>query len=312
MPNLCPPITSIKSALSYKERIIASLPDKDKFTPLMTVYLTEEISPILIKEGFRNQVFTAAKLYPANATTNSSKGVSDLKKINPILEVMEKIDMPLLIHGEVVDKEIDVFDREAVFIERHLTSILQEFPKLRVVLEHITTENAIHFVEESKYRIAATITPHHLHINRNAMFDGGFRSDFYCLPVVKRECHRLALRKAATSGNPRFFLGTDSAPHTRHSKETSCGCAGIFNAPNAIESYTEVFEQESALSRLEGFASEYGSNFYQLPLNENHITLTKKKNIVPDYIEVKTESNGIERIIPFHAGEALNWQAEKI
>ncbi|KGG12817.1 Dihydroorotase [Prochlorococcus sp. MIT 0601] len=307
MPNLSPPITSIQDAINYKKRILKAIPEGSTFNPLMTVYLTEEASPELIKEGAERDVFFAAKLYPANATTNSNFGVADISKINVVLETMEEIGLPLLIHGEVTDPDVDIFDREAVFIERHLDPLLRQFPEMKVVLEHITTEDAVDYVRESKSKLAATITPHHLHINRNAMFEGGLRTDFYCLPVVKRERHRRSLRRAATSGNPRFFLGTDSAPHLRASKVSACGCAGIFNALNAIESYAEVFDQEGALDLLEGFASEFGAVFYGLPLNETFIELEKKSHVVPKQFTINACSRKDDFIVPFHAGESLNW-----
>tara|TARA_Y100001968_G_C19446644_1_gene765741 strand:- start:78 stop:1133 length:1056 start_codon:yes stop_codon:yes gene_type:complete len=307
MPNLNPPITSIEDAKNYRERISKAVSREFDFTPLMTAYLTEDLSPIVLEDGLKEDVFIAAKLYPANSTTNSSQGVRDLRAINSLLETMEKIEMPLLVHGEDMDPSIDVFDREAVFIERKLQPMLNRFPKLRVVLEHITTTQAVEFVETSGFDLAATITPHHLHLNRNAMFLGGFRSDFYCLPVVKREVHRRALRKAATSGKKCFFLGTDSAPHLRDSKESACACAGIFNAPYAIESYVQVFEEEGALDRLEGFCSEFGPSFYGLPLNKSSIKLIKKKNHVPNTICVNSEEIPGGSIVPFHAGEFLNW-----
>ena len=250
MPNLRPPVTTVAAARNYRDRIVAACADGVAFTPLMTAYLTDDIAAEEIERGFREGVFTAAKLYPANATTNSAAGVTDLARLADVLTTMESIGMPLLIHGEVTDGDVDVFDREAEFIERHLKPLRARYPDLRVVFEHITTEQAVDFVGSADRNLAATITPHHLHINRNAMFRGGLRSDFYCLPVAKREFHRLALRKAATSGDHRFFLGTDSAPHARAGKETSCGCAGIFNAPYALESYAEVFDQENALDQL--------------------------------------------------------------
>ncbi len=307
MPNLSPPITSIEAAINYKEKINSATPLGSSFEPLMTIYLTDDLSPNVLVNGYKQGVFFAAKLYPANSTTNSSEGVSDLRLIYPLFETMQQIGMPLLIHGEVTDPDVDIFDREAIFIERHLEPLLYNYPALRIVLEHITTENAVQFVENSSRNLAATITPHHLHINRNAMFLGGFKSDFYCLPIAKRERHRLALRKAATSGKPCFFLGTDSAPHLRAFKETSCGCAGIFNAPVALESYAEVFDQEGSLDKLESFASLNGPNFYQVPINPDFITLTKKPNQVPSFIEVGTCENKVEKIVPFHAGEILNW-----
>ena len=298
MPNLRPPVTSVDAAKAYRDRIQAACPEDLSFTPLMTAYLTDDIAPSELEVGFREGVFTAAKLYPANATTNSAAGVTDLLRIDSVLAAMARIGMPLLIHGEVTDSEIDIFDREAVFIERHLAPLRERQPELKVVLEHITTEQAVQFVASATSNLAATITPHHLHINRNAMFAGGLRSDFYCLPVAKRERHRLALRQAATSGDPRFFLGTDSAPYERASKESACGCAGIFNAPHALESYAEVFEQENAMDRLEGFASLHGPAFYNLPANGDSITLQRRDQLVPELV------NGL---VPFHAGEILSW-----
>ncbi|MEB3246921.1 MAG: dihydroorotase [Synechococcus sp.] len=299
MPNLRPPVTTVAAARHYRDRIVAACPDGVEFTPLMTAYLTDDIAAEEIERGFREGVFTAAKLYPANATTNSAAGVTDLARLADVLSTMESIGMPLLIHGEVTDGDVDVFDREAVFIERHLKPLRARYPELRVVFEHITTEQAVDFVGSADRNLAATITPHHLHINRNAMFRGGLRSDFYCLPVAKRECHRLALRQAATSGDHRFFLGTDSAPHARAGKETSCGCAGIFNAPHALESYAEVFDQENALDRLEAFASLNGPAFYNLPANTDRITLERQDQLVPELV------NGL---VPFHAGEILSWK----
>ena len=301
MPNLRPPVTTVDAAIAYRQRIEAALPDGMAFTPLMTAYLTDDISPDELERGHREGVFTAAKLYPANATTNSAAGVSDLACITAVLERMQAIDMPLLIHGEVTDPDIDIFDREAVFIERHLIPLRRQFPQLRVVFEHITTEQAAQFVADGDPLMAATITPHHLHINRNAMFQGGLRSDFYCLPVAKRERHRLALRQAATSGDPSFFLGTDSAPHPRAGKESSCGCAGIYNAPYALESYLAVFEAEGALQHFEAFASENGPRFYKLPLNEDTITLERTVQLVPAQLEG-------QGLVPFHASEVLDWR----
>ncbi len=307
MPNLDPPITTLSRAKGYKERIVQSIPKGVSFTPLMTAYLTDEMSSDVLEIGFKEGIFYGAKLYPVNVTTNSSYGVTDLNKIDNIFETMERIGMPLLIHGEVSDANVDVFDREAVFIERHLDPLLRRFPSLKVVLEHITTIDAIDFVENSKATLAATITPHHLHINRNAMFLGGLRSDFYCLPTAKRETHRIALRKAATSGKPCFFLGTDSAPHTRQFKESSCGCAGIFNAPFALESYLKVFEEEKALDRFEAFASKNGPNFYGLPINDEYITLVKKDIEVPQILDVGLEGDPSDFVKPFHSGEILEW-----
>jgi dihydroorotase len=310
MPNLRPPITTVAAASAYRERIRAALPDGSGFTPLMTAYLTDSIDPLEIERGYGEGVFTAAKLYPAGATTNSDAGVTAIARIEPVLAVMERIGMPLLVHGEVTDGDIDIFDREAVFIERVLEPLLQRHPGLKVVLEHITTSDAADFVRSGPATLAATITPHHLHINRNAMFAGGLRPDFYCLPVAKRELHRLALRAAATSGNPKFFLGTDSAPHGRGAKESACGCAGIFNAPFAIESYAAVFEQEQALEKLEAFASEFGPRFYGLPLNQGTITLERQPLEVPSALQLAPLEPGAGPVplVPFHAGETLPWR----
>jgi dihydroorotase len=305
MPNLRPPVTTTAAARDYRDRIKAALCSgggealADGFTPLMTAYLTETIDPADLELGYREGVLTAVKLYPAGATTNSDAGVRDLAAITPVLETLERIGMPLLIHGEVTDSAIDIFDREAVFIERVLAPLLQRHPGLKVVLEHITTSDAADFVRTGPANLAATITPHHLHINRNALFAGGLRPDLYCLPVAKRELHRIALRAAATSGNPRFFLGTDSAPHPREAKESACGCAGIYNAPHALESYAAVFEAENALDRFEAFASEHGPRFYGLPLNTGSVTLERRPTPVPERID---------DLVPFHAGETLGWQ----
>ena len=310
MPNLRPPITSIKEALSYRKRILQAIPSEHSFDPLMTAYLTEELSAIELEAGFSQKVFVAAKLYPANVTTNSSQGVRDIKSIDYLFETMERIGMPLLIHGEVTDKNIDIFDREKYFIDRELIPLLERFPELKIVLEHITTKQAVQFVDSSGHRLAATITPHHLHINRNAMFDGGFRSDFYCLPVAKRENHRQALRSAATSGKSCFFLGTDSAPHLRTDKESACGCAGIFNAPFALESYATVFEEEGCLDRLEAFASEFGPAFYGMPLNQTFVSLRRSPHIVPKRIDLINKRNSSDYLVPFHAGESLDWMIQ--
>lgn len=307
MPNLSPPITSVEAAITYKKNIVEAIPKGHSFTPLMTIYLKEDLSPEVLEIGHDEGVFFAAKLYPAHSTTNSSEGVSDLNAIHSLLKTMESIGLPLLIHGEVTDSNVDIFDREAIFIERCLKPLLSRYPSLKIVLEHITTEQAVDFVESCSSNLAATITPHHLHINRNAMFDGGLRSDFYCLPVAKREKHRLALRRAAISGKPCFFLGTDSAPHVRTLKESACGCAGIFNASVALESYAEVFDEEGALDRLEGFSSVYGPKFYGLPINTKLIKLIRKTHVIPDFLEVRKHGKSIEKIIPFHAGQTLNW-----
>jgi dihydroorotase len=314
MPNLSPPITTVQAARAYRQRIEDALTDGLVFTPLMTAYLTDDLDPDELERGFVEGVFAAAKLYPANATTNSAAGVSDLALIAPLLERMEAIDMPLLIHGEVTDPDVDVFDREAVFIERHLIPLRERHPGLRIVLEHITTEQAVDYVANGDQRLAATITPHHLHLNRNAMFVGGLKSDFYCLPVVKRECHRRALIKAATSGLPCFFLGTDSAPHPRSGKESACGCAGIFNAMHAMESYAAVFEQEGALDRLEAFASEFGPRFYGFPLNTDTIALVRQPQIVPQQLTLPQGGfeafDSEEAPFFFHAGESLAWSVD--
>jgi dihydroorotase len=261
MPNLSPPVTTVAAAEAYRARIIAALPAGSDFQPLMTCYLTDSADADEIVRGFESGVFTACKLYPAHATTNSAHGVTDVRNITAVLEAMQRIGMPLLVHGEVTDRDVDVFDREAVFIDRIFAPLLRDFPVLKSVFEHITTKEAADFVVASPATLAATITPQHLHINRNAMFDGGIRPHAYCLPVAKREVHRMALRAAATSGSPKFFLGTDSAPHTVGAKESACGCAGIFNAPFAIESYAAVFDEENALDQLEGFASLHGPRF---------------------------------------------------
>lgn len=303
MPNLTPPVTTVEMGKAYRDRILKAVDPKLGFTPLMVGYLTDAMNPDVIRQGKDEDVFTAFKLYPANATTNSSAGVTDIKNIYGVLEVMAEVGMPLLVHGEVTHSDVDIFDREARFIEDVLGKVIEDFPALRVVFEHITTLEAVDFVNAASDNVAATITPHHLEINRNAIFEGGIRPHNYCLPIAKREKHRLALRKAATSGSPKFFLGTDTAPHTIHAKESACGCAGIFNAPYAMESYTKTFEEENALDKLEGFASEFGPRFYGLPLNEDKITLVKKPVNVPDSIAL-TEAN----IIPFHAGSTLDWQ----
>ncbi|MBU0930448.1 MAG: dihydroorotase [Alphaproteobacteria bacterium] len=303
MPNLTPPVVSVAAAEAYRDRILAALPQGADFTPLMTCYLTDGADPAEIERGFEQGVFAACKLYPAHATTNSAHGVTDIRKLTAVLETMQRIGMPLLIHGEVTDRDIDIFDREAVFIERILTPLVRDFPALKIVLEHITTAESAEFVADSGPQIGATITPQHLIINRNAIFDGGIRPHAYCLPVAKRERHRLAVRKAAVSGSPKFFLGTDSAPHGVDRKESACGCAGIFNAPFALESYAQVFEEEGVLDRLEGFASEHGPNFYGLPLNEGTVTLQREETIVPDVV-----GQGDIRVVPFHAGETLRWR----
>ena len=297
MPNLLPPVTTVAAASAYRERIVAAA--GSGFTPLMTAYLTDTISPDEIERGHSEGVWIAAKLYPAGATTNSASGVTDIGKIGAVFERMEKIGMILCVHGEVTESAVDIFDREAAFIDRVLRGIRERFPALKIVFEHVTTEDAVKFVEDGGPTIAATVTPHHLVLNRNAIFAGGLRPHAYCLPVAKREAHRLAVRKAATSGSPKFFLGTDSAPHARAAKESACGCAGIFNAPFALESYASVFEEEDALDRLEAFASESGPTFYGLPLNEGTVTLERRAAEVPEEVE---------GLVPFLSGEQLHWR----
>jgi dihydroorotase len=295
MPNLVPPITTVEAAAAYRDRIVAAA--GVDFTPLMTCYLTDQTGPDELARGHDDGVWVAAKLYPAGATTNSASGVTDIRNIYTALERMQRSGMILCVHGEVTD--VDVFDREAVFIERVLAPLTRDFPELKIVFEHITTADAADFVMNSGPNVAATVTPQHLIINRNAIFAGGLRPHAYCLPVAKREEHRLAVRKAATSGSTKFFLGTDSAPHTREAKESACGCAGIFNAPFALESYATVFDEEGALDRFEPFASENGARFYGLPLNESTITLERADVEVP---------NEIAGVVPFHAGETLRWK----
>ena len=304
MPNLVPPVTTVAAAEAYRERILNVLPTGRRFTPLMTAYLTDEIDPNEIGMGYERGVFTACKLYPAGATTNSDSGVTNIRKIHSALERMQAIGMPLLVHGEVTSPDIDIFDREAIFLETVLAPTLRDFPELKVVLEHITTLDSVQFVQAAGPTLAATITPHHLQIDRNALFEGGMRPHAYCLPVAKRRHHRTALRQAATSGDPKFFLGTDSAPHLKHDKESACGCAGIFCAPAALESYMLTFEEEDALDRLEAFASEFGPRFYGLPLNTGTITLHREKHTVPDMVTGNDLS-----VVPFHAGEKLAWRA---
>ncbi|QLH62740.1 dihydroorotase [Serratia symbiotica] len=302
MPNLAPPITTVDAARAYRQRILAAVPQGDIFTPLMTCYLTNSLSANELVNGFEQGVFTAAKLYPANATTNSSHGVSDVKGIYSLFEKMQKIGMPLLIHGEVTDVAVDIFDREARFIEQVMEPIRLQFPELKIVFEHITTNEAVQYVQEGDRFLGATITPQHLMFNRNHMLVGGIRPHLFCLPILKRNIHQAALCKAATSGSDRFFLGTDSAPHTKHRKESDCGCAGVFNAPNAISAYATVFEQLDALQHLEAFCSLNGPRFYGLPVNEDFIELQRVPTTQPAEIALGNES-----VIPFLAGEPLNW-----
>ena len=303
MPNLVPPVIGVAAACVYRERIVAALPAGTDFAPLMTCYLMDTTDPEEVARGYEEGVFAAVKLYPARATTNSAFGVTDYDRITPVLERMAALGVPLLIHGEVTDPEVDVFDREAVFIDKVLDPLRRRLPELRIVLEHITTEELVDYVTSGGPNLAATITAHHLVINRNAIFAGGIRPHLYCLPIAKREKHRRALRRAATSGNEKFFLGTDSAPHAVATKETACGCAGIFTAPCALEIYAEVFEEEAALDKLEAFASLNGPNFYMLPPNETRITLRRHSWVVPERI-----GNGDNAVVPFRAGETLRWR----
>ena len=303
MPNLVPPVTTIAAARAYRERILAALPLGANFTPLMTCYLTEAARPDEIARGYEEGVFVAVKYYPAHATTNSAFGVTDLERVGPVLERMAAIGMPLLVHGEVTDPEIDIFDREAVFIDRVLDPWHRRLPELRIALEHITTLEAVQYVASGGPNLAATITAHHLAISRNALFAGGIRPHLYCLPVAKREEHRLALRRAAVSGDPHFFLGTDSAPHTVAAKEAACGCAGIFTAPCALEIYAEVFEEEGALDRLEAFAALNGPEFYRMPPNETRVVLRREPWAMPERV-----GDGTTAVVPFRAGEILRWR----
>jgi dihydroorotase len=300
MPNLETPVTTAAMAEAYRKRILAAAPG---FQPLMSCYLTDDSDPAELTGGFERGIWAAAKLYPAHATTNSAHGVTDVGNIRPVLEAMQRAGMPLLIHGEVTDPDVDVFDREKAFIDRVFSGLVRDFPGLKMVFEHITTAEAADFVMAGGDNLAATITPQHLIINRNALFAGGLRPHAYCLPVAKREEHRRAVRKAATSGSPKFFLGTDSAPHSVERKESGCGCAGIFNAPFALESYATVFEEEGALDRLEAFASENGPGFYGLPLNAERVVLERGEVTVPESLPAAGT-----RIVPFHAGETLRWR----
>ena len=303
MPNLQPPVTTTEQALAYRERILAAVPAGCDFNPLMTLYLTDNTAPAEIARARASGLVQAVKLYPAGATTHSDAGVTDIANTHAALEAMQEHGLPLLVHAEVTDPAIDVFDREAVFIERHLAPLTERFPALRVVLEHVTTRDGIEFVSAATDSIAATITAHHLLLNRNAMFRGGMQPHAYCLPVLKREVHRQALMAAATSGNPKFFLGTDSAPHARERKETACGCAGIYTAHAALELYADAFEQSGALDRLEGFASHFGPDFYGLPRNADSITLEQVDWQVPDSYPL-----GDSSVVPMYAGELLHWR----
>jgi len=303
MPNLKPPVVTVEQAGAYRERILAAVPQGLTFNPLMTLYLTDNTPPEEIDRAQSSGFVHAVKYYPAGATTNSDSGVTAIEKCFSVLERMEAAGLPLLVHGEVTDAEVDIFDRERVFIERVLAPVVRRYPALRVVLEHITTAEAAQFVAESGPNVAATITAHHLLMNRNAMLAGGMRPHSYCLPVLKRETHRQALVRAATSGNPKFFLGTDSAPHARHAKEAACGCAGCYTALHALELYAGVFEAAGALGRLEAFASFFGADFYRLPRNTERITLEKADWRIPDSLPF-----GDDVLVPLRAGETLHWK----
>ncbi|MEO7251584.1 MAG: dihydroorotase [Arenimonas sp.] len=305
MPNLSPPVRSVNEALAYRSRILAALPATMRFEPLMTLYLTDSTTPAEITRARQSGSVTAVKYYPAGATTNSQSGVTDLKHCAAVFAEMQAVGLPLLVHGEVTDPEVDVFDREAVFIERHLRALVEDFPELRIVLEHVTTQEGVDFVRESRAGVAATITAHHLLMNRNALFRGGLRPHAYCLPVIKRERHRQALVAAAISGDARFFLGTDSAPHPRQAKESACGCAGIYTAHAAIELYAEAFDAVGALDRLEAFASFHGPDFYRLPRNTGSITLTRQDWLVPAELPM-----GADLLVPLRAGESIAWRLQ--
>ena len=303
MPNLKPPIRTVEDARGYRERILAALPAGADFEPLMTLYLTDNTSPDEIADAVKSGFIKAVKYYPAGATTNSDLGVTDIRKCDAVFEAMQSAGLPLLLHGEVADAEVDVFDREKIFIERHLIPLVLRFPKLNIVLEHITTANAAKFVLSASDNVAATITPQHLLYSRNAIFKGGLRPHFYCLPVLKREEHRIALLKVATSGNRKFFLGTDSAPHPRNTKEASCCGAGCYTALHALELYAEAFESVNALDKLEAFASFHGADFYRLPRNKASITLRKESWTVPDEVAFPDSP-----LVPLRAGERMHWR----
>ncbi|GAB2895011.1 dihydroorotase [Microbulbifer echini] len=302
MPNLVPPVTTAEGATAYRQRILAQVPADRSFDPLMVIYLTDKTDAEVIRQAHAAGVI-AAKLYPAGATTNSDSGVTDITNIYPALEAMQSCGMKLLLHGEVTTNDIDIFDREHVFIENTLAPLVDDFPTLKVVLEHITTVNAVEFVQNAREGVAATITAHHLLYNRNHMLVGGIRPHFYCLPILKRGDHQSALIEAATSGSPKFFLGTDSAPHAQHKKEHDCGCAGCYTAFSAIELYAEAFERAGKLDKLEGFASNFGPDFYGLPRNDDTITLVKQPWALPESLDM-----GDESLIPLAAGETLNWK----
>jgi len=304
MPNLIPPVDTVDAAIEYRNRILALVPQGSAFEPLMTLYITSNITPAVIKAVRESGIVQAFKLYPAGATTNSEAGIDSITSLYPLFEAMQTYDMPLALHGEVTDPHIDIFDREAAFIDQYLAKINIEFPQLRIILEHITTRDAVQFVESTGPNVAATITVHHLLFNRNDMLVGGMKPLYYCLPVLKRNTHQAALISAATSGNPKFFLGTDSAPHPRSAKENACGCAaGSYTAHAAIELYAEVFAQAQALDRLEGFASFFGPDFYGLPRNTDTITLLESSWEVPEWLAF-----GPDQLIPIRTGTSVQWQ----
>ena len=305
MPNLRPPVTTVAAAAAYRDRIVAALPAGSDFEPLMTLYLTDNTPPAEIHRAQASGIVSAVKYYPAGATTNSDSGVTDIRKCIDALEAMAGTGMPLLVHGEVTDPRIDIFDREKVFIERTMIGLVQQLPRLRIVMEHVTTANAVKFVLGAPDNVAATITAHHLLMNRNEIFRGGIRPHYYCLPILKREEHRLALVKAASSGNPKFFLGTDSAPHARHTKETACGCAGIYTAHAGIELYAEAFDAVGRLDKLEGFASFHGADFYGLARNRRQITLVRSAWSVPGEIPY-----GADTLVPLRGGDTVAWKIE--
>ncbi|MET0061663.1 MAG: dihydroorotase [Candidatus Thiodiazotropha endolucinida] len=303
MPNLKPPVTTTAMAMAYRERILSALPHNSDFTPLMTLYMTDRLTSDEVIAAKKSQIIKGIKLYPAGATTHSDAGVTDIRKLYPVLETMQREGLPLLIHAEVTDPDVDIFDREQVFIDRHLRPLTRDFPALPMVFEHITTRQAVDFVRANEGTVGATITVQHLLYNRNAMLVGGIRPHYYCLPILKRESHQSALIEAATSGESHFFLGTDSAPHPQHAKECACGCAGCYTAHAAIELYAEIFDRANALDRLEGFASLFGPDFYGLPRNRDTITLAKKKWSIPESYQF-----GQDRVVPLGGGESVNWQ----
>ncbi len=304
MPNLVPPVKTVEEALAYRQRILAHVPENIEFDPRMVLYFTDQTAPDEVLKIKNSEHVDAIKLYPAGATTNSDNGVSDIRKVYAVIEQLEEHQVPLLLHGEVTHNHIDIFDREKRYLDEVLAPLLRQFPKLKLVLEHITTSEAAHFVLEHDRNVAATITPQHLLFNRNDLLVGGVKPHFYCLPILKRQSHQQTLLEVATSGNPKFFLGTDSAPHSQNAKENACGCAGCYSAPTAIELYAQAFDQVGKIERLEGFASHFGADFYGLPRNSNSITLVKEAQVIPerlDYLEG-------EQIIPLYAGQTIAWR----